>query len=62
MEPTPGTGTLAFNRIVLKLSGEALQGSKSGGVDADVVARFLAVDQAGQLGADGSIGRPKKVA
>jgi len=56
MEPTPGTGTLAFKRIVLKLSGEALQGSKSGGVDADVVARFAGeVKDARELGADVAI-------
>jgi uridylate kinase len=56
MEPTSGTGTLAYKRIVLKLSGEALQGAKSGGVDADVVARFAGeVKDARELGADVAI-------
>jgi uridylate kinase len=56
MEPTSGTGTLAYKRIVLKLSGEALQGAKSGGVDADMVARFAGeVKDARELGADVAI-------
>lgn len=56
MEPTSGTGTLAYKRVLLKLSGEALQGARHSGVDADVVATFAGeVKEARELGADVAI-------
>jgi uridylate kinase len=56
MEPIPGTGTLAYKRILLKLSGEALMGARHSGVDADVVSRFAdEVKGARDLGADVAI-------
>ncbi len=56
METTPGSGTLAYRRILLKLSGEALMGSRHAGVDGEVVARFAtAVKGARDLGAEVAI-------
>jgi uridylate kinase len=56
MDPTSGTGTLAFRRVLLKLSGEALMGARSAGVDAEVVTRFASeVKNALDIGANVAI-------
>jgi uridylate kinase len=51
-EPTRNSG-LKFNRVLLKLSGEALMGNQGFGIDADVVARIaLEIKDVHDLGAE----------
>ena len=51
-EPTGNPG-LKFNRVLLKLSGEALMGNQGFGIDADVVARIaLEIKDVHDLGAE----------